>query len=191
MSKLKTLVVFYPGCVEYEIMLAAELLNKTSPVDVATPDGSNHEGSNGMTYRASYRYSNALVEQYGCILIPGGGNVESAINDESLALLLQAGAKRDVVLAAICAGPLFLAKAGLLRGKQFTHGFGDKFPNLLAPFWKGAEFRDEPLVTDGNLITAKPEAHIDFAVAVARKMGAIPTDERAEYFRNLYKGVRT
>ena len=188
MAKSKTLVLFYPGCIEYEIMLAAELLSKTSSIDVATPDGSNHEGSNGMTFRASHRFANAMIENYRCILIPGG-DVESVINNEALGDLLADGAKSGTVLAAIGSGPLFLAKAGVLKGKRFTHGIAEHFRPFLAPFCVGAEFCDEPLVIDGDIFTAKPEAHIDFAIAVAERLGAIPNPARAEVLRKHYKGL--
>src|SRR5206468_3943199 len=52
MTKRKTLVVLYPGCISYEVQLAAELLHPHMPVEVATPDGADHAGSNGMRVRA-------------------------------------------------------------------------------------------------------------------------------------------
>lgn len=38
---MKTMALLYPGCIEFEIQLACEILNRKSPVNVVTPDGSS------------------------------------------------------------------------------------------------------------------------------------------------------
>ena len=44
-------------------------------------------------------------------------------------------------------------------------------------------------VTD-HIVTAKPEAHVDFAIAICKLAGAITDDGMAEYYRHFYKGNR-
>src|SRR5688572_10284188 len=119
---MKTLVVFYPGCIEYEEMLAAELLHKHMPLEIATPDGEDHLGSNGMRFRSDHAYQTVDASSYGAVLVPGG-DPKSVVGNATLTSLLRRCHERGAVVGAVCAGPLLLAAAGLLVGRRFTHGY--------------------------------------------------------------------
>lgn len=186
-KKKKTLAIFYPGCIEFEIMLACELLAKVFPVEVATPGGKIHIGANGINIQPQHSYATVKADDYQCILLPGGDPYDIMDNKDIDQLLVTADQK-GILIGAICAGPLLLAKADLLKNRRFTHGYGNWHGDFLAQYWQGAIFTDEQLVVDGNIVTAKPEAHIDFAVEVAKRAGAFENDSRAEYYRNYYKG---
>lgn len=188
MSHNKALVIFYPGCIEFEIMLACELTSKSLPVEVATPDGAPHQSATGMIYNAHTSYGNVQINRYRSVLIPGGDPYD-VLENEEIDQLLRTAESSELLLGAICAGPLLLAKAGILKGHKFTHGYGEHHKDLLAEFWQGAEFTDQPVTIDDNIVTAKPEAHIDFAVTVARLVGAID-DNKAAYYKNYYKGLK-
>lgn len=185
----KALVLFYPGCIEFEIMLASELVSKEFQIEIATPDGLQHRSSTGIVYQAQHSFKNVKVSGYRCLLIPGGDTYDVFENADLDALLKEANAK-DVLIGAICAAPLLLAKVGILKGCKFTHGFGDFYKDFLEQYWKGADFIDEPVVVDGTIVTAKPEAHIDFAVTIARLAGAIEDDAKADYYKNYYRGIK-
>lgn len=185
--KKKTLALFYPGCIEFEVMLACELLAKVFPVEVATPGGKVHTGSTGMNFQAQHSYADVKVDNYQCILVPGGDPYDIMDNKDIDQILVNADQKGKLI-GAICAGPLLLAKANLLQNRRFTHGYGNWHGDFLAKFWQGAIFTDEQVVIDGNIVTAKPEAHIDFAIELAKLAGAFENESRAEYYRNYYKG---
>lgn len=186
-----TLAVLYPGCISFEIMLAMELLNDTFPVQVATPEGKMHHATNGLHITAQHSFATAPASEAQVILVPGGDPgkvVENPTHSQALSQLLQTALEHKAWIGAICAGPLLLAQAHLLKGKRFTHGYQDLHPEFLAPFWEGAHFEDAPLVVDGQIITAQPQAHIDFATEIARLSGVFKEVERAQSLNAYYKG---
>lgn len=185
-SPKRSLAVFYPGCIEMEVMLAIELLKGAHPTEICTPDGQDHVSATGLVYRCGLAYEAVDIQRYAAVLVPGG-DPYAILENQAVDRLLQQAQAQGLLVAAICAGPLVLAKAGLLKGKRFTHGYGDFNRDILDPYWQGADFQDLPLVQDGTLLTAWPEAHIDFAVAVARHLGAL-ADTEAEQKRQFYRG---
>lgn len=184
----RTLVLLYPGCIAFEVQLAAELLNRKYPLCVATPDGRDHVASNGMHIRSDCAYGDAERDSK-VILVPGG-DPASIMNDEAVGRALVAGAAAGSVIGAICAGPVVLGKAGLLRGRRFTHGYGDHHREFLAPFWSGATYENRSVVEDGPLITAQAWAHVEFAVTLAARCDALPENRTAATVRAYYEGRR-
>jgi putative intracellular protease/amidase len=184
---MKTLLILYPGCIAYETSLAAELLNPHFPVQVATPDGAPHLASSGLSIAATLRIADADPAAYRVILVPGG-DPESVLEDADLAALLARASESGAWIGAICAGPLLLSRPGLLRGKRFTHGYKTWHQEFLAPFWDGAHYVDEPVVRDGNVITAMAEGHVDFAIELLAALDLLDEPAR-ERKRAFYKGV--
>jgi len=90
------------------------------------------------------------------------------LENETLVGILKAANDAGATFGAICAGPLLLARAGLLKGRRFTHGYG---PDSPLPDWKDGSYQDQPVVVDGNIVTAKPQAYIDFAIEVLYAAG--------------------
>ena len=169
----RALVLFYPGCIEFEAILAAQVIRgKELTIDVATPDGTDYEGPSGIALRATHSYADVDPTQYQAIIVPGG-DTDAVLEDESLIKLLTTASEAGAALGAICAGPRLLAKAGLLRGRKFTHGFG---ADSALPEWEGGTYVDELVVTDGNVVTAKPQAYIDFAVELLYTAGLRATE---------------
>jgi protease I len=75
--------------------------------------------------------------------------------------LAKKSALQNKLVAAICLGPWILADAGLLQGKDATAAETDYIES------KGAVISDQPVVRDGNIITANgPDAAQEFAEAV-------------------------
>jgi putative intracellular protease/amidase len=101
------------------------------------------------------------------VIIPGG-NTTAVLDNKTLVWIIQKANEAGATFGAICAGPLLLARAGLLKGRRFTHGYG---PNASSPYWRDGTFVDKPVVVDGNIITAKADAYIDFAIEVLYAAG--------------------
>jgi putative intracellular protease/amidase len=200
--KSKALVIFYPECIEFEAMLAAQVLHEEHmTIDVATPDGTDYQGPSGITLRATHSYAGVHPEEYQVVIVPGG-DTRAVLDNEVLGGMLKAAGAAGAAFGAICAGPLLLARAGILKGRRFTHGYGPQSPY---PDWKDGTYEDQPVVVDGNIVTAQPQAYIEFAVELLyaaglhdtwavetmRKAGKIPEDLRSEIeaVKAHYKGV--
>lgn len=183
---MRTLTLLYPGCIPFEVMLAAELVGEHWPVTVATPNGRDVRAANGMTYKAETSWKAAGGADYGCVLIPGGDPYD-VLEHPHLESLLTAAHSAGAWLGAICAGPLLLAKAGLLRGRRFTHGYGDHHRETLAPYWEGADFVDEAVVIDGRVVTAQAWAHVAFGTTLLRALW-LADAARADRLTAYYQG---
>ncbi|MHA2009912.1 MAG: DJ-1/PfpI family protein [Promethearchaeota archaeon] len=99
------------------------------------------------------------------IIFPGGA--ERELRPELKQLILRLNDEKKMI-AAICAGPEFLAKAGILNGIKYTTSQTAEVyeeNNIPDPFPRKT-YVEERLVQDGNIITAQGHAFVDFALKV-------------------------
>ncbi len=113
------------------------------------------------------------------VVIPGGSCDEAVVHSDLHNLIRKTVASNGVV-AGICNGALVLASAGILKNQKCTHTAHPKYDPLpefkeLLEFankvFEGSLYIDEDVVIDGNIITAKPHASIEFAKAIVSKLG--------------------
>ncbi len=85
------------------------------------------------------------------VVVPGGYAPDYIRRSRKLVEFVGELGRSGKVVAAICHGPWVLASAGILRGRRVTSFFSirDDLENA------GATWVDEPVVRDGNLITAQ------------------------------------
>lgn len=180
-------VILYPGCIFFEIALATEILKDKFRIVYVTPDGSDHLASNGSVLKAQASYAGVDLKNARALLIPGG-DPGSVVEDKNLDRLVQQAQMQNLWLAAICAGPLVLAKAGVLRGKKIAHGYGPKELDFLKSYFTDVNLSDAAFECDESILTAKPEAHIEFAVELACRLGVIDAG-RSGKVKDYYRGV--
>jgi putative intracellular protease/amidase len=104
-------------------------------------------------------------DEFEGLIIPGG--FERPFHNE-LKDLINKMNDNNKLLAAICAGPEFLAKAGVLKDKKYTttvepQEYEEK--NEIDPFPRD-NFIEERMVRDNNIITAVGKAFIDFTLEI-------------------------
>lgn len=107
-------------------------------------------------------------EDFDALIIPGGfgdaGFYEEALSEPFLEVI-RSFDRRHAPIAAVCVSALSLAAAGVLEGKRATvyHQTGGIRKAELENY--GAVFVDEPLVTDGHLMTSTgPGTGIELAL---------------------------
>lgn len=180
-------LVLYPGCILFELALALEFLAKKFRVETFSPSGGPIATSFGTTLE-SRAFHEGLPKNCRAILVPGG-DFSSIAEDDALSAFLQAGDKAGLTIAAICGGAFALGRAGILRGKKFVHPFSQEQLKVLGKYFEGAEAHPEKeFLHHENLLTAQPFSHIDFAVELAARLGAIPA-EKIVYFKNYHRGL--
>lgn len=105
---------------------------------------------------------------YNAVLFIGGPGAAKYIDDPQARQIAREVADSAMVLGAICIAPVILAKAGVLSGKQATvwSNIMDKSAVKILKE-EGAEYRSEPVVIDGKIITADgPASAKKFAEAI-------------------------
>ncbi|MGE3760588.1 MAG: DJ-1/PfpI family protein, partial [Pseudobdellovibrionaceae bacterium] len=186
-TKPSVVAILYPGCIFFELALALELLAEKYQIVFATPDGSDHHASNGSILRATTSYKQVDLSNCRAVLVPGG-DPGSIKDNKEIDEVIQSANEKGLWLAAICAGPSVLAKAKILKGKKIAHGYGPKQLEFLKSYFEGVHLTDEKFMCNGNVITAKPDAHIDFAVEIACRLDAADAS-KANRTKDYYRGV--
>lgn len=94
----------------------------------------------------------------------------------------------NIVVGAICGASMALANAGMLDKRHHTSNDLEALKQF-CPGYSGEKFYESnPVVTDGNLITAGGFAAVDFAYAVMKKLGVMREETlEAWYQLNLTK----
>jgi len=109
------------------------------------------------------------ADDFDAIIIPGGRAPERMRMNDAMVRLVKDMHEQGKPIAAICHGAQVLITGDLLRGRAATcwAGIRDDVKNA------GADYRDEPVVIDGNLITSrKPEDVPQFNEAILKALSA-------------------
>lgn len=125
-------------------------------VDVLTRDGElPGPGENGMSFdrylRVDGRIADAKAADYDGVICPGGFSPDYLRGLPEVKELVAALDREGKVVAAICHGAWIPISAGIVSGRKMTSvpRIRDDVENA------GAQWIDEAVVTDGNLITSR------------------------------------
>lgn len=135
-------------------------------------------GSKGIGVEADILFKQGNYDNCAMLILPGGmPGTENLCNHRELNEELKNFYEAGKPIAAICAAPMVLGKAGLLNGHRATIYSG------MEEELKGAQPVDEKVVISGNIITSKgPGTAMDFALAIieyakgAQKAGEIAAE---------------
>ena len=109
--------------------------------------------------------SEASVEDFDALVLPGGTlNADALRVDENAVELVKAFFSADKPVAAICHAPWILAEAGLARDRRLTSYASTRVDLENA----GAQWVDEEVVIDGNLITSRNPGDLEAFNAAIR-----------------------
>ena len=89
--------------------------------------------------------------EFDAVVVPGGYAPDMMRRHESMVKLVREASQQGKVVAAICHAGWMLASAGIVKGKKATSFFSIKDDMVNA----GAQWVDEEVVVDGNLITSR------------------------------------
>lgn len=153
----KFLILVANGNETIEILTVYDYLKRSDvPVDlVSTEDSLKLVTSHGLSYKADFLFDEINPDEYFGVYIPGGTNGAIALrdNDKVIDLVKDFDEKRKTI-AAICAGPIVLNRAGVLEGKRAT-----SHPSVKDELDRVGEYiEDEIVVTDGNITTSRGAA---------------------------------
>lgn len=133
-------------------------------------------GSHNIPVTADKNINGISAADYDSIVLPGGMPGSSNLKEDGRVIaLIRDIHSRGRYIAALCAAPLVLGHAGVLKGIRATC-----YPGF-EPQMTGAIPVPEPVVRDGQVITGKgPGCAIPFALALVE---AFAGKEKAENLR--------
>lgn len=189
----KVLVFIYDEMADFEITLVTHLLGSDGGKEIVTISYEDKliKSKSGIIYKPARLIKDVLAEEVEGLIIPGGWNGE--IRPELIELIQSINAKGKL-LAAICAGPRFLAKAGVLDNVKYTTSIEQWTEDQVQQFKENdpfprQNFVSERVVRDGNIITAKGLAFVDFATEVYDWFSLFDDEEDRNNFLKEIRGV--
>jgi len=144
-------VVLADGFEETEAVTVIDVLRRADiKVEVLGVEARKCTGSHGIVIEADALLSDRKGEKFDLVVLPGGMPGAATLRDHwGVQKLVQAQHAAGGLVAAICAAPIALAKAGILEGKRATCFPG--FENQ--PMGPRPEIT--AVVPDGNVLTPR------------------------------------
>lgn len=190
---MKTILCYlYDGFADFETVLACSGMKGDEELEIVyiAYDNLPLKSSGGLTIFPDKIVSEITqTDDIDGILIPGGSERELKPELEELIKKLN---KEKKLIAAICAGPEFLAKAGILKDKRYTTSQTPQDyeeANEPDPFPRKT-YQESRIVQDGNIITAQGHAFIDFAFKIWDWFDAYEHDEERKELETLFTQIQ-
>ncbi len=153
----KILIIATDGFEKVELEVPRDKLREAgATVHVASPDGeaikSWDQTDWGRKADADLKISKAKVEDYHCIVLPGGQINPDVLRTKPEAIqLVKDFTAAGKIVAAICHGPWLLAEADVIRGREIT-----SYPSIRTDLKNaGANVVDKEVAIDNGIITSR------------------------------------
>jgi protease I len=128
----------------------------------------------GETRKVDATLGDADPDDYAALVLPGGViNGDFVRADADAVAFVRSFFDAGKPVAAICHAPWVLAEADVVRGRRMT-----SWPSLQTDLRNaGADWVDEELVVDGNLITSRKPDDLDaFCAAIVEEFASADTE---------------
>jgi len=123
-------------------------------VAVGSGSSEHYAGKYGYPIDVAAAAKDINLDDFDAVVIPGGWAPDYLRRYPAVVALVRQAFEKGKVVASICHGGSLLVSAGIAKGKRLTSFMAIK-DDLVAA---GADYVDEEVVRDGNLITSrKPE----------------------------------
>lgn len=181
---MKTGIVIYDGFVHFEISLLSYLMNSKGTVVTIAKNLDEVTSEEGFKIKPHETISESIVDELDVLIVPGGSEKE-LIHDDELKTLIKKFNDSNKVIGAICSAVLVLAETGILNGSVYT----SSIPEAEFEKYENMTYVDVNVVTSNNIITAKANGYVDFAIEVGAKMDIYDDkddlNETIDFFRNF------
>ena len=162
----KAAILIADGCEECEALIQVDMLRRAGiDIDMVSITGNRQVTSaRDITFICDRILSDFDADAYDAVILPGGmpGTIHLKEDARVISLIKKFNSDKKLV-AAICAAPTVLGKAGILRDKKATCYPGME-NGLLS-----AKVSYDPVVIDGNIITSRGMGTVnDFALEIIR-----------------------
>ena len=158
------LVLLADGFEEIEAVTIIDVLRRGEvAVTTASLGGKHVRGSHDIVLEADVLLDAVSVDDFDALLLPGGPAAKTLREDARAQAAIKGASAAGKLLAAVCAGPTALERAGVLVGRRATAYPGSKLPS--------AELVEECVVEDDNVITSRgPGTTMAFALKVVERL---------------------
>ena len=165
---MKDVFIVYDTSCFYEIVILNYFMTFTKcDVVLCSLDGKSIRTMEGYSVNVDMALNDVDQNEIRSFIVPGGDI--SKINNEEIRAYLQELKKNSVLIASICGGVNLLDDAGILKEIKSTHS------------------TDSDIVNDNNVITARANAYVDFAIEVAKELDLFTSVEDLQETIDFWK----
>ncbi len=173
---VKVLVPLANGFEEIEAVSIIDVLRRAEIEVLVASLGEERQvnGANGITVVADMNIKNIVVNELDMIVLPGGWDGTYALaDDKHVQSILKEMDAKGKNIAAICAAPFALHKAGVLKEKYTC------YPSAEEQIREEGYLGDKAMIVqDGNVMTSRgPGTSICFALEIVKKLKGNETYE--------------
>jgi len=176
----KVAVMFATGFEEVEALTVVDIMrraNITCDMISITKENLSVLGSHNIEVKCNKVISDELKD-YDLIVLPGGMPGATNLRDnEEVIDLIKYFNNNNKLVAAICAAPIILAKADIIKDRNITSypGFEEEL--------KGCNYKEDRVVVDNNIITSRgPATAMEFSYKLLEVLGN-------DSYKSLSKGM--
>lgn len=173
--KKNVAVLLAKGFEDIEAVAIIDVLRRASlNVVVAGVGGEEISSAHSLTIKCDTTADRLDADTLDMVILPGGfGGTEVLASDSTAQALLRAMDKKNKKIGAICAAPLALKKADVLKDSYTC------YPGV-EELIKHQGFRDDvSVVRDGNVITSRgPGSAICFALEIVKDLAGVEMYEK-------------
>lgn len=178
---MKIAVLLANGFEEIEALTVVDYLKRLDiEVDmVSIEEDLEVKGAHEIEVKANLLVEDLDFKDYKGVVIPGGlPGATNLRDDEKVIEIVKEADKEEKLVAAICAGPIVLEKAGIIKGRKVT-----SYPGFEEELNSG-EYVEDNVVLDGNLLTARgPAIAVEFTLEIAEYL--LGKDKRKELEKDI------
>lgn len=174
---------------DFEVTLALQIIRNTGNREIITVgyELTPVVSQSGFTHLPNRTLSQCFdLPDVEALIIPGGPIHPQG---DDLTRLIQILDDRKKLLAAICFGPQYLGRAGILDHHPFTTSCSaEKIQSLGVPDpYPRQNYVEARVVRDEHVLTAKGSAFVDFAFAVAEALDVYVDNpgRKVEFYKEI------
>ncbi len=155
----RILIVTAPGYEDIELLYPYyRLVEEGFEVVIAAPEKGRIRGKLGYEVEAHLSFDDVKPEEFDALVLPGGRGPERARLHPKAKDIVRHFVDAGKPIAAMCHGPQLLISARAVEGRRLT-----SFPGIRDDIEvAGGTWVNEPVVVDGNLVTARIPPDIPF-----------------------------
>jgi putative intracellular protease/amidase len=172
---LNTYILIYDSFVQFEVTLAAYFMKTQGEVYTLGLEHTAVTSCEGFSVNPTVILENVDVSSIDLFIIPGG-DIDEIAKHEALLTLIRRLNDAGVIIGGICGGVSLLKTAGVLDS------------NLD----QSTDSPDANVIINGNIITAKPNGYVDFALEIGKKLSIFKDEadlqETIDFFK-YFKSV--
>ncbi len=149
---MKALIISADNFEDFELFFPYYRLKEEGvSVDIASMRKGRIKGKHGYEVGVDKTLEEVRPKDYDLLVLPGGRAPEAIRKERTAVEIAKSFFAEKRPVAAICHGPQTLITAGLMKGRHATC-----YKSVAAEMKEaGADYEDEEVVVDGNLVTSR------------------------------------